>query len=217
MRVFDSAMGILLGPSTDKQIARDLKVLAETAAECATLLHTTRGRDYQGVIDFEHKGDELKDRAINYINSVFITTYNKGDVRRFAREIDLMINGSRKVAEHIRIWAPFIGELPEEAITLLRKIEAMAKMVREVATILCDGNGSIGEVHALAERLDQAESDADAIRMRVEENLAKEHSGSGSNAIALFAWITLYDILESITDTANHCGEAAVALVDRRA
>jgi uncharacterized protein Yka (UPF0111/DUF47 family) len=214
MRVFDSAMGILLGPSTDKQIARSLKVLAETAAECATFLHATRGRDYQGVIDFEHKGDDLKDRAINYINSVFITTYNKGDVRRFAREIDLMINGSRKVGEHIRIWAPFIGELPEEAVTLLQKIESMAKMVREVVTILCDGNGSIAEVHALADRL---ESEADAIRMAVGEKLAKEYNGPGSNAVALFAWITLYDILENITDTANHCGEAALALVDRKA
>ncbi|HZA02366.1 MAG TPA: DUF47 family protein [Hyphomicrobiaceae bacterium] len=217
MRVFDSAMGILLGPSTDKQIALDLKALAETASECATHLHATRGRDYQGVIDFEHRGDELKDRAINYINSVFITSYNKGDVRRFAREIDLMINGSRKVAEHIRIWSPFIGELPEEAVTLLQKIESMAKMVRKIATMLCEGNASLAEVHALAERLDEAESEADAIRLAVEEKLAKEHSGPGSNAIALFAWITLYDILENITDTANHCGEAAVGLVDRKA
>ena len=217
MRVFDSAMGILLGPSTDKQIALDLKVLAETAAECATHLHATRGRDYQGVIDFEHRGDELKDRAISYINSVFITTYNKGDVRRLAREIDLMINGSRKVAEHVRIWAPFIGELPKEAITLLQKIESMAKIVRRLATMLSEGNTSLAEAHALAERLDEAESEADAIRMAVEEKLAKEHSGPGANAIALFAWITLYDILESITDTANHCGEAAIALVDRKA
>jgi uncharacterized protein Yka (UPF0111/DUF47 family) len=217
MRVFDSAMGILLGPSTDKQIALDLKVLAETASECATFLHATRGRDYQGVIDFEHRGDELKDRAISYINSVFITSYNKGDARRFAREIDLMINGSRKVAEHIRIWEPFIGELPEEAVTLLQKIESMARMVRDVATMLCEGNASLAQIHALAERLDEAESEADAIRMTVEEKLAREHSGPGSNAIALFAWITLYDILESITDTANHCGEAALALVDRKA
>jgi uncharacterized protein Yka (UPF0111/DUF47 family) len=217
MRAFDNAMGILLGPSTDKQIALELKALAETASECATLLHATRGRDYQSVIDFEHRGDELKDRAINYINSVFITTYNKGDVRRFAREIDLMINGSRKVAEHIRIWAPFIGELPAEAVTLLQKIESMAKMVRQIATTLYEGNASLAEVHALAERLDEAESEADAIRIAVEEKLAKEHSGPGSNAIALFAWITLYDILENITDTANHCGEAAVALVDRKA
>jgi uncharacterized protein Yka (UPF0111/DUF47 family) len=90
-------------------------------------------------------------------------------------------------------------------------------MVRNLASMLCENKVPYTEARTLAERLDETESEADAIRLAVEEKLAKEHSGPGSNAIALFAWITLYDLLEDITDCANHCGEAALLLADRKA
>lgn len=216
MKLFSSAWGLLLGPSTDEQIASDLRSLADAAVECAIVLHESRGRDYQGVINLEHRGDRLKDDCLVRIDAAFITRYNKGEARRYVRELDHILNGSRKVVEHLRIWAPFITDLPEEAVTFLEKIIVMTQTGRQLARMLCDRKAAHADARILAKQLEEAEAEADALRVAVEEKLAMEASRGAMDPIALSVRITLFDLLEKITDYANHCGASALLMMDRR-
>src|SRR5262249_10762930 len=121
----------------------------------------------------------------------------------------------RAVAAHAEIWRSHIGQsLPEGAVKLLNLIDKMAQGIQLLTASL--GKIPLVEVQAKVREIDAWETEADKIRLDAETLLAKQPVDSGADAVRLTALIDLYDLLEKVTDTANHCAADFIPIADRR-
>jgi uncharacterized protein Yka (UPF0111/DUF47 family) len=206
---------LFLGPSPDEEIIKSLHALSAEVVLCTGYAYKTNCDDLERIIKFEHEGDRLKGEVFRQLNSAFILVHlNKSEVRRFTGELDKILNGMRAVALHVKIWEKHIGELPENALELLKLISEMAVEVRNLVSMLSRGKIDFVAVEQIRESLDEGETKADDIRFKAENKLADE--AKPDDAIRVAALIKLYGILEDITDRASHCGAEFMHIAERR-
>ena len=89
-----------------------------------------------GIIDHEHRGDAIVDDIHELLDNAFIMRFDIADCMRLTDDLDNVIDGMRKVAIHIDIYKPVIGELPPDAMQLFAIGERMMHGVRELVTML---------------------------------------------------------------------------------
>ena len=193
--------------SHNEEFARLLLELADTAIACAAHFRKTGGRDLQGIVDFEHKGDEIVDRIHELLDNSFIMRFDIPESMRLTDDLDNVIDGMRKVAIHIDIYQPHLATLRPEALELLGVGEEMLLGVRKLVAMLAEPRLTLARVREVAGAVDKGESLADKLVGEAERKLVAEFSPQTANRLTFIALNRLYNLLEEMTDSANHCAK----------
>ena len=213
-----NAFGRFFGPSQNDRFAELLLRLAEEAVACAAHFRTTGGQDLAGIIDYEHRGDAIVDEIHELLDNAFILRFDISDCMRLTDDLDNVIDGMRKVAIHIDIYKPVVGALPPDALELFGIGERMMHGVRALVAMLSEPRLSLARVREMARTIDEAESEADTSRRRPPSAGWSPSIGRQSaNRLEFIAWDKLYQLLEQMTDEANHCGKLILSLARKEA
>ena len=212
-----SAVGRFFGASQNDRFAELLLQLADTAMACAAHFRKTGGLDLAGIIDHEHRGDAIVDDIHELLDNAFIMRFDIADCMRLTDDLDNVIDGMRKVAMHIDIYKPVIGELQPDALQLFAIGERMMHGVRDLVTMLSEPKLSLARVRETARTIDEAESEADMLVAAAERRLVAQYRPQNANRLEFIAWDKLYQLLEEMTDEANHCGKLILSLARKEA
>jgi len=211
------AVGRFFGQSQNERFAQLLLQLAETAVACAAHFRQTGGEDVAGIIDYEHRGDAIVDDIHELLDNVFILRFDVADCMRLTDDLDNVIDGMRKVAIHIDIYKPVLVPLRPDALQLFAIGERMMAGVQELVAMLSEPKLSLGRVRDRARTIDEAEAEADKLVAALERKLVAQYSPPGANRLEFIAWDKLYQLLEQMTDEANHCGKLILSLARKEA
>lgn len=206
------AVGRFFRPAQNEQFSTLLLRLADTAVACAAHFRETGGLDHTGVIDFEHRGDAIVTEIHELLDNAFILRFDIADCMRLTDDLDNVIDGMRKVAIHIDIYRHMLAPLRPEAMELFGIGERMMSGVRQLVVMLGQPRLSLTAVREVASAIDAAEAEADRVAAAAERKLVAEFSPADANHLAFIAWEKLYQLLEEMTDEANHCGELILSL-----
>ena len=210
-------VGRFFRPAQNDQFAQLLLRLADTAVACAAHFRETGGLDHTGIIDFEHRGDAVVTEIHELLDNAFILRFDIADCMRLTDDLDNVIDGMRKVAIHIDIYRPVLAPLRAEAIDLFAIGERMMGGVRQLVAMLGEPRLSLPAVREAASAIDAWEAEADRLVATAERKLVAEFSQADANHLAFIAWDKLYQLLEEMTDEANHCGELILSLARKEA
>jgi uncharacterized protein Yka (UPF0111/DUF47 family) len=211
------AVGRFFGQSQNERFAQLLLQLAETAVACAAHFRQTGGEDVSGIIDYEHRGDAIVDDIHELLDNVFILRFDIADCMRLTDDLDNVIDGMRKVAIHIDIYRPVVLPLRPDALELFAIGERMMVGVQELVAMLSEPKLSLARVRDRARTIDEAEAAADKLVAIAERKLVAQYSPPGANRLEFIAWDKLYQLLEQMTDEANHCGKLILSLARKGA
>jgi uncharacterized protein Yka (UPF0111/DUF47 family) len=211
------AVGRFFGQSQNERFAQLLLQLAETAVACAAHFRQTGGEDVSGIIDYEHRGDAIVDDIHELLDNVFILRFDIADCMRLTDDLDNVIDGMRKVAIHIDIYKPVVLPLRPDALELFGIGERMMVGVQELVAMLSEPKLSLTRVRDRARTIDEAEAEADKLVAIAERKLVAQYSPAGANRLEFIAWDKLYQLLEQMTDEANHCGKLILSLARKEA
>ena len=211
------AVGRFFGQSQNERFAQLLLQLAETAVACAAHFRQTGGEDVSGIIDYEHRGDAIVDDIHELLDNVFILRFDIADCMRLTDDLDNVIDGMRKVAIHIDIYKPVVLPLRPDALELFAIGERMMVGVQELVAMLSEPKLSLARVRDRARTIDEAEAEADKLVAIAERKLVAQYSPPGANRLEFIAWDKLYQLLEQMTDEANHCGKLILSLARKEA
>jgi uncharacterized protein len=211
------AVGRFFGQSQNERFAQLLLQLAETAVACAAHFRQTGGEDVSGIIDYEHRGDAIVDDIHELLDNVFILRFDIADCMRLTDDLDNVIDGMRKVAIHIDIYRPVVLPLRPDALELFAIGERMMVGVQELVAMLSEPKLSLARVRDRARTIDEAEAEADKLVAIAERKLVAQYSPPGANRLEFIAWDKLYQLLEQMTDEANHCGKLILSLARKEA
>ena len=211
------AVGRFFGQSQNERFAQLLLQLAETAVACAAHFRQTGGEDLAGIIDYEHRGDAIVDDIHELLDNVFILRFDIADCMRLTDDLDNVIDGMRKVAIHIDIYRPVVLPLRPDALELFAIGERMMGGVQELVAMLSEPKLSLARVRDRARTIDEDEAEADKLVATAERKLVAQYSPPGANRLEFIAWDKLYQLLEQMTDEANHCGKLILSLARKEA
>ena len=211
------AVGRFFGQSQNERFAQLLLQLAETAVACAAHFRQTGGEDLAGIIDYEHRGDAIVDDIHELLDNVFILRFDIADCMRLTDDLDNVIDGMRKVAIHIDIYKPVVLPLRPDALELFAIGERMMAGVQELVAMLSEPKLSLARVRDRARTIDEDEAEADKLVATAERKLVAQYSPPGANRLEFIAWDKLYQLLEQMTDEANHCGKLILSLARKEA
>ena len=210
-------LGRFFGPSHNDKFAELMIKLADKTVECIKHFRKTGGADLNGIITFERQGDRIVDDIHEVLDNSFIMRFDIADAMRLSDELDNVLDGIRKTAMHIDIYQPLLkatrtdaeqlGEVSEQMIIKLRNLVAMLQLPRL----------KMADVRELVDAIDKLESDADRIVADAERRLVGEYSPPGANRLEFLAWNSLYQLLEKMTDHANHCAKLVLSLARKEA
>lgn len=206
------AVGRFFRPAQNERFSELLLRLADTAVACAAHFRESNGLDHTGIIDFEHRGDAIVTDIHELLDNAFILRFDIADCMRLTDDLDNVIDGMRKVAIHIDIYRPVLAPLRPEAMELFAIGERMVGGVRQLVIMLGEPRLSLSAVREVASAIDEAEAEADRLVAAAERKLVAEFSPADANHLAFIAWDKLYQLLEQMTDEANHCGELILSL-----
>lgn len=212
-----NTFGRFFGPSQNDRFAELLLQLADAALACAAHFRETGGQDLAGIIEHEHKGDAIVDDIHELLDNAFILRFDIADCMRLTDDLDNVIDGMRKVAIHIDIYKPVISELTPDAMQLFAIGERMMHGVRELVLMLSEPRLSLTRVRETARVIDEGESEADTLVAAAERRLVAQYRPQNANRLEFIAWDKLYQLLEQMTDEANHCGRLILSLARKEA
>jgi uncharacterized protein len=217
MGVISNSLNRFFGPSQNIRFAELLLQLADTAVQCAAHFRETAGQDLPGIIDFEHRGDAIVDDIHELLDNAFILRFDIADSMRLTDDLDNVIDGMRKVAIHIDIYKPVIGDLQPDALRLFAIGERMIVGVRELVAMLSAPRLELGRVREMSRPIDEAEAEADMLVAAAERQLVSKYRAQSANRLEFIAWQKLYALLEQMTDEANHCAKLILSLARKEA
>ena len=217
MKSIWGAVGNFFKPAQNDRFAELLLKLADTAVACAAHFRETGGLDHTGIIEFEHQGDAIVTEIHELLDNAFILRFDIADCMRLTDDLDNVIDGMRKVAIHIDIYRPLIAPLRPQAMELFAIGERMMGGVRQLVAMLGEQQLSLRAVREVATAIDNAEAEADRLVAAAERSLVTEFSPADANHLGFIAWEKLYQLLEGMTDEANHCGELILSLARKEA
>lgn len=211
------ALAVLFGPSRNETFAKLLKQLSETVVECSSHFRETSGRNLKGIIDFEHKADALVDEIHELLDNSFIMRFDIADSMKVTDELDNVIDGMRKVAIHMDVYALHLPQLRPEALQLIVIGDEMVRQLDDLVAMLGHQRLTLARVRDVARIIDDGEARADRLVSDMERKLVVEFSQPGANTIGFIAWHQLFHLLEQMTDDANRCAKLILSLARKEA
>ena len=204
------------GKSQNAPVVELLIKQAAIAASCAQALKESNCRAFEKVGTFEHEGDATEEHIHEILDSAFILRFDKSDITNLAQNLDNILDGMRHITTHVNTYAPYLQEFRPEAGELLDVIVDMTTTVAQLVPLLKDRRISAADIRAHVRTLAKSEARGDAIRHKAERELVQEQTGQ-SNAIAFLAHDRLIQMLEHVTDVANHCGAIILSIARKEA
>ncbi len=217
MASISESLGLFFGPSNNDQFARVMTELVGTMVEAAAHFRKTDGRDLEGTIAYERKGDRQVDAIHEILDNAFIMRFDIPDAMRLADELDNVLDGMRKTAMHIDIYKSLLKAPQLDAQQLMTCAERMVGRLRDLVVMFSEPRLSLPRVREIATAIDEDESEADRLAANAERRLVGEYSPPGANRLEFLAWLKLYQHLEEMTDHANHCAKLIVSLARKEA
>jgi uncharacterized protein Yka (UPF0111/DUF47 family) len=107
--------------------------------------------------------------------------------------------------------------LRSDALELFAIGERMMLGVRELVAMLSEPKLSLSRVRDRARPVDEAEAEADRLVAAAERRLVAEYAAPGANRLEFIGWEKLYQLLEQMTDEANHCAKLILSLARKEA
>jgi hypothetical protein len=211
------ALAALFGPSRNETFAKLLKQLSETVVECSRHFRSTGGRDLKGIIDYEHRADALVDEIHELLDNSFIMRFDIPDSMKLTDDLDNVIDGMRKVAIHLDVYKLHLTELRPEAVELMKLGDEMVGKLQALVAMLGEPRLTLAKVREVARAVDEGEARADGIVSDVERKLVAEFSQPTTKTIGFIAWHQLFQLLEQMTDDANHCAKLILSLARKEA
>ena len=206
------------GPTKNNtRFAELLLALAGVAVDCAAHFRQSGGRDLQTIVDFEHKADDIVRAIHELLDNAFILRFDIPDSMELTNELDNVIDGMRKVATHLDIYHAQIGDLKPDSKELIEIGGRMVGAVHDLVAMLSEPRLVLSRVRERAKAVDLAESEADQLVAQAERRIVAEYGKPGSNTLEFLAWQKLYQLLEDITDDANHCARLILSLARKEA
>ncbi len=217
MKSIWDAVSRFFGPSNNERFAAQLADLANTAVACGEHFRKTTGHDLPGIVAFERKGDDIVSEIHELLDNSFILRFDIPDAMRLTDDLDNVIDGMRQVAIHIDIYKRIIADLPSDAVRLVEVGQEMMVLVRDLVRMLAEPRLSLPKVREVAKAVDAKESEADGLVAAAERSLVASYSAPNKNRLEFIAWAKLYQLLEEITDDANHCARQILSLARKEA
>ena len=115
------------------------------------------------------------------------------------------------------IYKPVVVPLRPDALELFAIGERMMLGVRELIVMLSEPKLELTRVRDRARPVDDAEAEADRLVAAAERRLVAEYMPPGANRLEFIAWDKLYQLLEQMTDEANHCAKLVLSLARKEA
>lgn len=212
MNTIWTAVSRFFGPSQNDRFAELLMRLANIAVECSAHFRATEGRDLAAIIEFEHQADRVVDEIHELLDNSFILRFDVQDAMELTDELDNMIDGMRKVAIHLDIYQAQIKNLRPDAREVLALGEQMVQQVRILVAMLSEQRLQLTRVRDVATLISEGEASADKLVALAERTLVAEYSPAGANRLEFLAWTKLYELLEQVTDDAKHCAKLILSL-----
>lgn len=211
------ALASLLGTSGNEKFIELLRRLSQTALEAARHFKETAARDLPGTIQFEHRADTVVDEIRELLDNSFIMRFDIPDTMRLSDMIDDVVDGMRKVALHIDAYSLLLKEQRPEVVELMTLSVEMLEDIDKLVAMMAEPRLSLPRVREVANRVDEAEGQADKLVSAYERKLVAEYSASGTNTLGFIAWHQLFHLLEQMTDDANHCAKLILSLARKEA
>jgi uncharacterized protein len=205
------------GTSHNDQCAEMFVELATTVKACAAKFVATRGADYEAIASFERKADAIVDKIHELLDDSFIMRFDIADMMKLADELDNVIDGMRKVANHISVYQSHLEVMRPDAVAMMQITERMTGSLADLVAMLAAPRLSLDRVREIANVLDAAETEADHALGDAERKLVQQFGVPGANRMDFIAWDKLYHLLEQMTDDANHCGKLILSLARKEA
>lgn len=189
----------------EERFFEDFASLANELCNGAALLEEMLAPDHPvrekaaAIKDVEHRCDQIVHDALQRLHRTFVTPIDREDIFALLRALDDVIDDIDASADMLRLYR--IESVRPAARELARLITASCQQVHRGLAAL-DTRKGVSEVVAEIGRL---ESQADAVyATAVGDLFDREH-----DAIAIFKWKEILDMLEGATD---RCKDVATAI-----
>jgi uncharacterized protein Yka (UPF0111/DUF47 family) len=204
------------GASPNIRCGELLKKLGGIAVECAAHVKRSNATSLAEVIEFEHRADATVRETHELLDAAFILRFDKGDVTQLLGELDDIVDGMRKVATHVSLYHPRLAKPSSHAKELLDTVEVMVKDVAQLISALIDKKTPIADIVAQVYSVSEHETRADEIFARAERQLVEDH-GDKPLTLDFTAQTGMLELLEMVTDHANHCARLILSMARKEA
>ena len=189
----------------EEKFFEDFASIADQLCKGATLLEEMIAPDRPlaekaaAIKDVEHRCDQIVHDALQRLHRTFVTPIDREDIFALLRALDDVIDDIDASADMLRLYR--IDQVRPAARELARLITASTRQVHRGLAAL-DTREGVSEVVAEIGRL---ESQADAVYATAVGDLFDRER----DAIAIFKWKEILDMLEGATD---RCKDVATAI-----
>jgi uncharacterized protein len=153
-------------------------------------------RNYKTVMDREQDADNITRDVLIAVRRVFITPFDRGDIKDLITAMDNAIDQMQKTAKTIMLF-------DQHAFTPQQKqmgdaIVKAAALVQEAMPLLSSINANSGRISQISEQISQIEGQADDLHDAGLQELYR--TNQPSNSMAFFIGVEVYDHLEKVVD-----------------
>jgi predicted phosphate transport protein (TIGR00153 family) len=162
---------------------------------------------HKSIKDLEHEGDRLITKIYDELNSTFITPFDREDINSLANTLDDVTDQIYGCAKRITFYKP--KNMPLKALEL-------AKMVKQSTELICK---AVDELDVLKKRTDMIKKYCEALHKvesqadEVFQNFTIELFENEKDAIEIIKLKEVMNVLEGITDEADHVGKIIKTII----
>lgn len=198
---------------TDERLQELFTTYANYIVESSEKLHHLFNQDepreelIRSIIEYEHKGDELKREIHRLIDKLFITSWlDKYDAVHLADELDHCLNSMKRIAMLIQTYD--IRKIRPKAREFTKCI---SNMTREIP-LMIEALKGFSNVRQHQKNIAQCEIDADQIYYDAISNLIEEEK---NDPLLIIKWKDIFQALEVLTDDLHHVSQIVFSIVQK--
>ena len=152
-----------------------------------------RRRLVERIGEIERSADKVTHETVSLLHTTFITPFDRDDIHRLISTMDDILDLIQDAAESVQLFD--IQTMPPDASRLADLLENCCQYVREAVELLSSMDNAQRAL-ALAQKIDQLESDADAVMRAGVSRLFREEQDTRQ----LIKHKNVFEFLESATD-----------------
>ncbi|MDR3327527.1 MAG: DUF47 family protein [Prevotellaceae bacterium] len=162
---------------------------------------------HKSIKDLEHEGDRLIGKIFDELNSTFITPFDREDINSLANTLDDVTDQIYGCAKRITFYKP--KTIPPSAITLAMMVKVSTEYIVKAVDELDVLKKSSVAIKKYCKELHNIESQADEIF----QNFTIELFENEKDAVEIIKLKEIMNVLEGITDEADHVGKIIKTII----